>query len=238
MAVLSDEEIERIYAMLKKYHQKYLKQHGVVLPNLRRGDSYTKDALVLVYLARDYPKTRSVSKSDLTDFVRRFYPKTSDVQQARHLAMQKGWYIASGTRGNTVKGVRPGEYKLVSLKEPYPAFRGHRKRGVTAADFEEVKRKYDYRCATCGSKEDGPIFNYPRVKTKLTAAHMNPGERLHKGNIIPQCQMCNRAYRNWWVFDKRGRVVAVANAKVIERSDEQVQREIYEILRKKFGEGT
>ena len=48
---MTKKEIEKIYKLVKEYHEKYLKLHGVHLPNLKRDGSYTKDALVLVYLA-------------------------------------------------------------------------------------------------------------------------------------------------------------------------------------------
>ena len=43
---------------------------------------------------------KEVSKQELTDFIRQFYPETNDVQQARHLSKQKGYNIISGTRGD------------------------------------------------------------------------------------------------------------------------------------------
>jgi hypothetical protein len=54
---LSDQEIRDIYEMVKGYHQQYLEESGVKLPQLERQGKFTKDALVLVYLARNYPNT-------------------------------------------------------------------------------------------------------------------------------------------------------------------------------------
>ncbi len=42
---------------------------------------------------------------------------------------------------------------------------------------------------------------------------MNPSKPLEEGNIIPQCQICNRPDRNKWIFDKTGRVIAIAISK-------------------------
>ena len=64
---------------------------------------------------------------------------------------------------------------------------------------------------------------------------MNPQKPLESGNIIPQCEMCNRAYRNYWIFDNRGRVLAVSNPEIILQSPEDVQLKVYQLLRKKFG---
>ena len=85
-------------------------------------------------------------------------------------------------------------------------------------DFEEIKKKYDYRCATFGSREGEPNYRYPGSIAKLQKAHRNPHVPLEGDNIIPQCQFCNRAARNNWVYDARGRVVGVVSAEPILKS--------------------
>ncbi len=96
---LSGDEIGKIYKGICEYYNKYLKLYGVKLPKLINAqEQYTKDALVLVYLAQDYPNTNKVSKEELTHFIRQYYPNVADVQQARHLGAQKGWFIAAGGR--------------------------------------------------------------------------------------------------------------------------------------------
>ncbi|MGC8927774.1 MAG: DNA methyltransferase [Myxococcota bacterium] len=162
--------------------------------------NYTKDALVLVYLAQDYPDTKKVSKEELTQFIRQYYPDVPDVQQARHLGAQKGWFIAAGGRDNRDVFLTRGEYQLVSLEKPYPAFHGHRVEETE--DREELKRQYGYRCATCGSKEGEPHIHWPNTKTRLQKAHMDPNKPLARGNTIPQCEKCNRADRNNWVYSE------------------------------------
>lgn len=90
-------KIEEQYNLIKAYYNKYLKKYGVVLPKLYDKDKkITKNALVLIFLSLGYPNTRRVSKTELTKFVRKFYPSVNDVQQARHLGAQDGWYIAAG----------------------------------------------------------------------------------------------------------------------------------------------
>lgn len=237
MERLSDEEIKRIYDMICNYYEKYLKQHGVKLPKLKNTKgNYTKDALVLVYLARDYPETKKVSKGELTQFIRQYYPDVADVQQARHLGAQKGWFIISGTRYNGVETsdvkLKPGEYQLVTLENPYPAFKEHRTEEIK--DWEGLKKQYGYRCATCGSKEGEPHIHWPNTITRLQKAHMDPNKALVEGNIIPQCEKCNRADRNNWVYDKKGRVIKLANPNVIKRSDKEVRWKVYKILYEEF----
>lgn len=107
---VEDIDIDGIYIKIKEHFENHLKKHGVKLPKLKDNKGkYTKNALVLVYLARFYPTTVVVTKSELTKFVRHFYPDTPDVQQARHLGAQSGWYVSAGGRDNVhVKKI--GEY--------------------------------------------------------------------------------------------------------------------------------
>jgi hypothetical protein len=161
---LSNSEIETIYNMISYYHKNFLEKYGVKLPKLINAKgNYTKDALVLVYLAQDYPDTKKISKEKLTQFIRQYYPNVADVQQARHLGAQKGWFIAAGGRDNRDVILARGEYQLISLEKPYPAFHGHRIEDTE--EWEELKRQYGYRCATCGSKEGEPNIHWPNTIT-------------------------------------------------------------------------
>lgn len=234
---MTDKEIRSTYEMIKKYHAKYLESHGVHLPNLERNGEFTKDALVLVYLCQNYPNTRVVTKDELTEFIRIYDPSVNDVQQARHLAAQKGWYILSGTRkDNESKDLKAGEYKLTTLERFYPGFNNKRREFLAGDDyFEELKKQYDYRCATCGSKEGEPHRYWKTTKTVLQKGHMDPTKPLKPGNIIPQCEKCNRPDRNYWIYDEKGRVVSVANEKVIDKCSKSLNIKIYERLKEQLG---
>ncbi|KKU86819.1 MAG: hypothetical protein UY15_C0002G0025 [Parcubacteria group bacterium GW2011_GWA2_47_9] len=213
--ILNKKSIESIYKTIREFHEKYLKQFGVKLPKLYASKGkFTKDALVLTYLAYDYPNTRKVSKEELTKFVRSYYPNTNDVQQARHLGAQAGWWIVAGGRDNIVLRIERGSYQLYTLEQPYPGFKkGHRI--ADTDDWEKIKEKYNYRCATCGSQENKPHF-------------------LVTGNIIPQCQKCNRGDRNRWVYDEKGRVIKLADANFVKNFDKDVKEKIYRILYQEF----
>lgn len=232
--ILNDKSIESIYKMVSEYHKKYLEKFGVKLPNLKDSNGkFTRDALVLVYLSYNYPKTRKVTKEELTKFVRSHYPNTNDVQQARHLGAQKGWWIVSGGRDNIVLKVKRGSYQLYTLEQPYPSFKqGHRINNTD--NWDKIREEYGYRCATCGSQENKPHFHWPATKTKLQKAHMDPNKPLIAGNIIPQCQKCNQADRNRWVYDVKGRVIKLADAKFVKNFDKDVRLKIYKILYKEF----
>ncbi len=228
---MTDKKIKDIYDIISAHHSKYLKDKGVVLPNLKHANGgFTKDALILVYLCQDYPDTHIVTKQELTSFIRTFYQNTNDVQQARHLAAQDGWFILSGGRkDNNSIGLKRGEYILKTLKDCYPGFTKTRRE--ESADFEEIKRAYDFRCATCGSKEGEPHRYWKSTTTILQKGHMDPSKPLDAGNIIPQCEKCNRPDRNYWIYDKKGRVVGIANEKVIDKCSKEIQRKIYERLK-------
>lgn len=235
---LTHNDIEKIYKMICNYYEEYLKQHGVKLPKLSDTQgNYTKDALVLVYLAQDYPNTIKVSKEELTQFIRQYYPNINDVQQARHLGAQKGWFIAAGGRDNRDVVLDRGEYQLISLEKPYPNFKGHRIE-ITETKFssywENLKVQYGNRCVTCGSEEGKPNIHWPNTITRLQEAHKDPNKPLVPGNIIPQCQKCNRPDRNNWVYDERGRVIKLANPNVIKRSDKEIRWKVYKILYQEF----
>lgn len=158
--------------------------------------------------------------------------------------MQSGFYIVSSRRGNYLPEDKPppdkSSYLLVTLNEPHPAFLLAR-RSDTDADFEAIKQQYDYRCATCGSREGEFNLRYKRVRTELQKGHRNPRLPLEGENIIPQCQFCNRADRNYWVYDERGRVIGVADLKPIQKSirkgylDNQQVQSLYRYLKRLLG---
>lgn len=232
---MNTNEIKAIFELIQKHYQKHLKSYLVKPINLQdKNGNFTKDALVLCYLARDYPHTKAISKNDLTAFVRQFYPETADVQQARHLAKQKGYYIISGTRGDIGAKIEAGHYQLITLEKPYPSYKPDRRSGIESANFEELKKEYDYKCATCGSAEGKPHNIRKNEITKLQAGHMNPALPLDSGNIIPQCQVCNHPDRDRWVYDKTGRVTAIADSEYGKRVVEKYLKKVSQSTKEYF----
>jgi len=236
MLNLTDSQIERAYEELKEIHKNNLEDFGVKLPELKCGNNFTKNALVLIYLYKKF--NHKVSKTELTKFVKKYYPDTNDVQQGRHLGAQYGWYILSRTREDleAIKlGLSSGEYQFISLECHHPNFTPMRREtNVSEEAWEQLKEDYNFRCATCGSKEGEPNFHYPSSITKLHRGHMNPDKSASLNNIIPQCEKCNRPDRNYFEYNRKGRVVKIADPKFIRKSDEKIQKEMYEILKSKY----
>lgn len=230
--MLSNETIINSYNEIKKSWEKNLKEFGVKLPNLLVKDDYSLNSLVLIYLYININKV--VSKQELTDFLATMGHNCNDVQQARHLAQQSGWYILSGTRGDSecqTYNIKPGEYMLKTIQEPYPSYKNmKRTESLNANSWEELKKIYNYRCATCGSKEGEKNFLYPASITRLQQGHKDPNMALSIDNTIPQCDFCNRASRNYFVFDNKGRVEKINDPKFVLRSSKNIQEEMLKLL--------
>ena len=231
---MNNEQIEKTYKEIKVYYDKYLKNEGVKMPQLKWRGKYSRKVLVLVYLYQGYPNTKVVTKTQLTQFLQKYFDVVDDVQQARHLGKQDGWYIDTGTRNKDGK-LKNGEYKLITLEKPLPGYLPQRRKDeITEEVWVSIKRQYGKRCACCGSVEGQPNIYAPTSTTQLQKGHMNPFKEMTADNVIPQCSLCNQPDKSNWIYDKTGRVVAVADPLVIEKSPENVQRKIYEMLKAKY----
>ncbi len=229
---MNKEKIKRLYNEILKKYESNLKKSDVKMPKLYSNGVYTLNALVLIYL---YNKIgQIVSKQELTDFLRMMNFDVNDVQQARHLAQQSGWYILSGTRGDyecKTYGIKSGEYMLKTIDEPYPSYKNlKRTESLNASSWDELKKMYDCRCATCGSKEGKPNFLYPASITTLQQGHKDPSKPLKLDNTIPQCPFCNRASRNYFVFDNKGRVEKIFDPHFVLRSEKDIQLIMLKLL--------
>lgn len=107
---------------------------------------------------------------------------------------------------------------------------------VNKDEWESIKKKYNYRCATCGSKEGEPNLKYSNSITKLQKGHKDPKRSLTINNIIPQCSECNRADENNWIYNDKGRVIKISNPRVVLRSSKKVKKEIFELLKRELDE--
>lgn len=230
-AFMSPEEIERWFDILEKEYATYLKQYHVSFP--KKGSSAS---LWLVYLRKHEGKL--IHKDTISAFVNSVNPKAGKDQQVRHLA-SKGWYVLN--KGDKLlkedKTVPSGYHVLITTESPKPSFlfKALKRTGrISARNFEQLKVTYDMRCATCGSQEGKPHLLEPSQRTALQQGHMNPRMALSLVNSIPQCQLCNQVYQEDYVFNEKGRTIAVASPRPVLKADKEVRKEIKEALEKEI----
>lgn len=172
----------------------YLKPEGVILP---KEDTLSRETLE--YLYKNLNKW--VSKQNIIENIG--YTGT-DLQAQRHLS-SKGWYIEQDYKGN---------YRLVTIKEVFPNWIPDKRTTNIASDsWDELKQKYNNECATCGSKEGEP-HRHTNKKTRLEKGHKDPNLDLTIENTIPQCNYCNKRFKDTFKFDNYGLQVAIKLAGV------------------------
>lgn len=216
----SVDELEKAYQDIRRIHSDHLIQHGVKLPE---KSSYKWIWLAMLHhFSPDY-----VHKDAISNAVRRTFPDAAADQQVRHLK-RDGWNIV-GSRGL---------HRLDDPFQPSPEYvneRSRRQGRLSADDFDDIKRTFANRCATCGARESEPDPRYGRDKVVLQQGHQDPDKPSDsQNNIIPQCQFCNRAYKRDFTFDSKGRVRAVADVGPVTRARKQVRRKIWELLQHEF----
>jgi hypothetical protein len=139
-------------------------------------------------------------------------------------ARSKGGILPNGTK------ISSGSYCLVDMINASPDWKNARQSAVQSGDWELIKKQYNYKCACCGSKEGEPNNKKSSKITKLEQGHMNPNKNLEPGNIIPQCEVCNKPYKNNVVFDSEGYIYSLGNSTLVLRSDLSVKQQILKDL--------
>lgn len=226
---MSPDGIDKWYLLLKEEYQTYLKQYGIKFPAKN-----SNKALQLIFLRKN--KGALVHKDTISIFVQSVIPHAGKDQQVRHLG-REGWNILN--KGDKLpdedKTVPSGYHVLLTTESPKPSFlfAALKRAGrVAAKDFEQLKIAYDNRCVTCGSQEGKPHFLQPSKRTELHQGHMNPHKELTLDNSIPQCQVCNGIYKDYFVFDAKGRTIAVASTEPVLKAEKFVQERIKKALEK------
>ncbi len=212
---------------LRRDYETYLQSYGVVLPS-----SGTQKQLWLIYLKRF--QRQLVHKDEVSSFVQDRMPGAGRDQQVRHLAAD-GWYVLN--KGDKLpdvdEKVKPGWHMLVSTEMPKPTFihKALKRIGrIGATDFATLKAAYDFRCVNCGSQEGKP-HRYEKTKvTVLHQGHMDPDIGLSLSNTVPQCEVCNTFYKDNFVFDDKGRIIAIASLAALKKASRQVKQAAFELL--------
>lgn len=134
---------------------------------------------------------------------------------------------------NTNVIVPHGYFYLYNISENHPKAdikKDFRQNFLTQSEWNKIKEKFHYRCASCGKKEgsldqDGKII-------KLQKGHKNPNRPLVSTNVIPQCAKCNQSAQNFYIFNEKGNIHAINNASVIKKSSKEVKYKIYQIIKR------
>lgn len=221
---LNEQKINDIYQIIKFVHETYLKDKGIKLPNLKKGEKYVQEALCLVLLFA-YPLKR-ISINDISNWVASVIgsDKHQGTIQVRHLSSQKGWNILN--KNETWNNINndADSHILIDFTKPKEGFSiQKRKVEITDEEFEIIKKNYHHCCATCGQKEGDFYKNNPNKKIKLEKGHRNPLLPLNIDNTIPHCEDCNQLYKNDFCFDKKGVPVSLGSEKLFMKSSSEIK---------------
>lgn len=229
---LSDEEIERLKKEIKNKYDKNLKRYGV---KQLSDDSYAMYQLIYLYKH----KGKAVHKDVVAKFVQDQFKNAANDQQVRHLGSKFGYNVYNTYEEVNGEKIPSGHSLLVNLNSPRRDFilRANRRDVIiNSSDFEKIKKVWEYKCATCGAKEGEP-HKVLGEKVKLQRGHKDPNKPLELGNILPQCQYCNRDFfKDNFVFDDNGYPSAINNPAYVLRSTDKVQREMMELIKNNIQE--
>ena len=223
MNLPTPEELQQAWEDLRRIHAQHLASHGVKIPKV---EQYSKQGRSIQLAVLYYYKDKGANKNLISQVCQRDAPHLAADQQIRHLK-RLGWHLTTPRRGH-------------HCLNPYnvsPEFETDKIRSegmISAKEFEDVKDVYGRKCATCGAKEGQSNPRYGEDLVELQRGHRDPAKPPEIGNIIPQCQFCNRAYRRDYVFDEKGRVSAIADVRPVRNASEAVQKKVWEWLKDKF----
>lgn len=223
MNLPSLEALKEAWEELCHIHRRYLAIHDVYLPVADREDRqrYSRKWIWLsvLYIERD----RFVHKDEVSEVVRWLHPDAAADQQVRHLK-RDGWNIIPDPN-------RKGAHRLDPFR-PSPEWEttAARRRGrLTANSFDDLKTNYANQCATCGAQEGFPHPRYAGNEAdpvELQQGRQDPEKPYDLTNVIPQCQFCNRAYKDDFVFDARGRIRAIASIRPVQRASVRTRQRV------------
>ena len=238
------QEIRAIHNHIVFCYNTYLKDYGV--KKLWRDDlpaSVSDEAFVSLLDAKElqlvflYKYLNCfVHKDIVSAFVRKFIKNAAFDQQVRHLGSQYFWYVLNkGAKVPNANITVPSGYNyLVSVEMPNPkavADALRRTGRIGAKNFAELKLAYGNKCATCGIEEGKKDPRNEEIVV-LQQGHMDPRKPLSIDNMIPQCQYCNQTYKDYFLFNEYGRVIAVNNPLILLKSPKTVQDEMIAVLLK------
>jgi len=208
--------------MERAFSSSPLPSFGVRLPKKN-----SQKAETLLFLYRNMGKI--IKKEDAEKHVfKKLNSQPKDLQSLRHLGKQDGFNILQGGQKYGADMLRRGEYVLVDFSQTNP-FWNFSRRDEGDLDWDSLKKKYQYSCATCGAVE-GKKHRYTKQVVILEKGHMDPSKSMSDDNIIPQCKDCNKVAKNDLVFDQYGRVRKMTIEGILKRQNINDLRELKDIL--------
>jgi len=191
----------------EKYIQYYIQNH-LSKQNIKKLGKTSALYHGLVYLYLNMKK--AVNINDIRQYVinKGLELTGSDALQIRHLGLQYGFNIRKGGELYNKSKIQKSHYMLVNLTKTYGGFTSE-KRCVKLNDesWAKILKEYDNQCVNCGSENGKPLRWSKNKITVLEQGHMNPLKALTEDNVIPQCTICNKQYKNKAIFNKRGCVI-------------------------------
>jgi hypothetical protein len=219
-------EIEKIYPALEILYDRFLKEERVKFHELKKKTGEYKGTALALAAFISYP-FHFIHKDVLSKFIRDMTGNSQGDFQARHLAAQNGWNILNKNEsyfGNF--RTKSGFHMITDFTVAKLGYMPDRREDLITS-FDEMKKLYGNRCATCGAKEGEAA---PKNLSKLVAlqrGHCDPSLPLTDDNTIPQCEECNQLYKNDFVFDLNGVAVALGTPKVFKNTSDEVRRNCY-----------
>ena len=219
-------EIEKLYDVLMLLHKKFLAPKKVTFHELKSKTGEYKGTVLALIAFLSYP-FHFIHKNVLSKYIRAINGNSQGDFQARHLAAQDGWNILNKNESYLGSFRTKSGFHIITdfttSKLGYVADR--RENHLT--DFEEIKKHYNNRCATCGAKEGEPSPKKPTKTVSLHKGHCHPNLPLTDDNTIPQCEECNQSYKNNFVFDLNGIPMALGSTKIFKNTSQEIKNSCY-----------
>lgn len=208
--------------MQEQFLKSSLSDLGVKLP--KEG---TQKGETLLFLFEN--KGEIVSKEQAERHVfQKMNSQPKDLQSIRHLGKQDGFNILQGGQEHEGALLKRGQYVFVGFGKPND-FWSFSRRDDGDLDWEGIKKKYKYRCASCGARENTK-HRFTKHIVVLEKGHMDPSKPMNDSNIIPQCKDCNKVAKNDLVFDCYGRVRKLTVEGIMKRQAKDELRQLRDHL--------
>lgn len=150
-------------------------------------------------------------------------------RRLRELRDEFGYRILSH---NDKATLRPGEY-ILENSEPTAAS----ERAISAAQRARILSRDGFTCQICGATQGDIDSTNPARKLRLHVDHIVPvssGGSNDDSNLRTLCSACNEGRSNLYTPPSEA---AMNVLELVRRQPKNVQREIYNFLRRKFNGG-